>query len=257
MKPNALVFFDLDGTLLDRHSKITAEIASAMAELQKNNILPVIATGRTNPEIKEIAKASGINGLITMNGQYVQIAGKEVYSEIIPEDVAKRFLEAADAKGDEVGFYNHTKIRVTGHSDLLVKCYNFIHSPVPPIDRDFYQKEPLNMLLSLSTKGDEYYHSRFPELKFFRNGPYSIDIISAGGSKGHGIKKLVENMGYEGVPTYGFGDGPNDIDLLSACDHKIAMGNAKPELLAIADFVTHKNTEDGIVFALKHFGLLE
>ena len=257
MKPQALVFFDLDGTLLDAHSKITPEVAAAMAQLKKNNIIPVIATGRTNPEIIDIADAAGIDALITMNGQYVQIAGEEVYSDLIAPDVARRLRDAALKKGDELGFYNHKKIRVTAHTETLIKAYEFIHSAIPEVDPDFFEKEPLNMLLVLSTEGDDYYFDAFPELRFFRNGPDSIDTISADGSKGHGIKKLIENMGFEGVPTYGFGDGPNDIDLLSACDTKVAMGNARPELMALADFVTHKNTEGGIVYGLQHFGLID
>ena len=58
------------------------------------------------------------------------------------------------------------------------------------------------------------------------------------------------------MPTFGFGDGSNDFALLEACDYKIAMGNGLPELKEIADFVTLKNTEGGIVHALNHFELI-
>ncbi|BDP90864.1 hypothetical protein EfmGK923_10370 [Enterococcus faecium] len=44
----AITFFDLDGTLLDAKSKITPEVAKAMNALKENNVLPVIATGRTD-----------------------------------------------------------------------------------------------------------------------------------------------------------------------------------------------------------------
>lgn len=46
----AITFFDLDGTLLDAKSKITPEVAKAMNALKENNVLPVIATGRTEAE---------------------------------------------------------------------------------------------------------------------------------------------------------------------------------------------------------------
>lgn len=258
MKPQAITFFDLDGTLLNEHSQITPAIAEAMAQLKRNNVLPVIATGRTNPEIEEISQQSGISSLITMNGQYIQVEGAEVYSDIIATPVIERMLAATKANGHQLGFYNHRKIRVTGHTENLIAAYEFIHSPVPIIDEDFYLKEPINMLLVLSEKGpeDEKYLQDFPELRFFRNGPHSIDTIAHDGSKGHGVKKLLEVMGYEDVPTYGFGDGPNDLDLLNACDVKIAMGNAQPQLKALADFVTKENTQGGIIHALQEFKLL-
>ncbi|WP_071131540.1 Cof-type HAD-IIB family hydrolase [Enterococcus timonensis] len=256
MKPKAITFFDLDGTLLNKQSQVDPDVAQAMQTLRKNNILPVIATGRTNPEIIDIAKAAGIDSFITMNGQYVEIAGKEVYSDILDVGVVERMLHFAQSRGDELGFYNHKKIRVTTHTALMKKAYDFIHSDLPEIDPEFFQKEELNMLLVLGTDGDDEYIKNFPELKFFRNGPFSIDTIDKDGSKGHGVRKLLENMNYLDVPTYGFGDGPNDMELLGACKYKIAMGNARDTLKEQADFVTKKNTDGGIVYALRHFDLI-
>jgi HAD superfamily hydrolase (TIGR01484 family) len=48
----ALVFFDLDGTLLDTQSKISKENQQAIQALRQNNILPLIASGRSPQEIK-------------------------------------------------------------------------------------------------------------------------------------------------------------------------------------------------------------
>ena len=67
---------------------------------------------------------------------------------------------------------------------------------------------------------------------------------------------MVDLLDLKDIPTFGFGDGSNDFAMLEACDHKIAMGNAWQELKEIADFVTHKNTEGGIVHALNHYGLI-
>ncbi len=257
MKPKAITFFDLDGTLLDKKSKITPEVAQAMKDLKANNVLPVIATGRTNIEIQEIAKDAGITSFITMNGQYVEIGGQEVYKGEIDKEIITRLLKDTKERNHPLGYYNNENIRISFKNDVAQKAYEFIHSEFPEIDEDFYLTNPVYMLLILTTSGDEFYLENYPELKFFRNGPDSIDTIAAGGSKGFGVKKLLENMGYEDVPTYGFGDGPNDMELLEACDYKIAMGNAKESLKEIATFVTKKNTEGGIVHALKHYGLLD
>lgn len=257
MKPKAITIFDLDGTLLNEKSEITKEVASAMSELKKNNVLPIIATGRTNIEIKTIAEAAGITSFITMNGQYVEIEGKGIYENKIEQKIVQDLLTATQAKGHELGFYTPEEIFVTGHTPVVSAAYEIIHSNIPPIDPKFYLKKPLNMLLVICENGDEFYKENFPELKFFRNGPSSMDTISKEGSKGHGIRKLIETLDYFDVPTYGFGDGPNDVELLGACDYKIAMGNAVPALKEVADFVTKKNTEGGIVHALRHYSLIE
>lgn len=252
----AVTFFDLDGTLLDGRSKITKEIAEAMQELQKNGVLPVIATGRTEMEIDGIMADASIDSAIVMNGQFIRVEGKEIYSSLISQDICHRMYEETKKLGHQLSYYNARNIWCTAHSDILIKAYQFIHSDVPPIYPTAYETEAINMLLVLSEDGDEAYHEAFPELTFFRNGPFSIDIVNHGVNKGTGIKELKKQLGLTDVPTYGFGDGPNDVALLEACDYKIAMGNARPQLKDLADYVTAKNTDGGIIQALKHFELI-
>lgn len=251
-----LAFFDLDGTLLNEHSDVTIEIVEAMNDLQDNQIIPIIATGRTNIEVREISQRTGIDSLITMNGQYVLFEGREIYNDIIPQAVCERLYHQTQAFDQEIGFYTPDLITVSDHTPMVEQAYNFIHSPLPAINSQLYRERALNMLLIIGQEHDNYYQDAFPELTFFRNGPYSIDVINNGGNKGRGVRELVKALGLEGVPTYGFGDGLNDIDLLKACDHRIAMGNAKPELKEIATYITTKNTEGGILRALRQYGLI-
>ncbi len=256
MTYQALAFFDLDGTLLDQHSKITPEITEAMTQLKNNHVLPIIATGRTETEIHHIRKAAGITSNIVMNGAFIRIDGEEVYNETIDSTISERMLHAVEQKQHALSFYNPTGYWSTGYNDNMHKAYNFIHSKMPTIDPLGYKEKDVNMLLILSQDGDEYYQELFPELTFYRNGPYSIDTVNKGTSKGKAVNTLQQLMNLEHVPTFGFGDGNNDFALLEACDHKIAMGNAVDGLKEIASFITKKNTEGGIIHALKHFDLI-
>jgi len=43
-----------------------------------------------------------------------------------------------------------------------------------------------------------------------------------------------------------FGDMPNDIPMLLWAGHGVAMGNAHPDVLAVADEVTASNADDGV-----------
>lgn len=256
MTYQALAFFDLDGTLLDAQSKITPEITQAMHQLKQNNVLPIIATGRTEVEIQQIRQAAGITSNIVMNGAFIRIDGKEVYNEKITTDISQRMIAATEKNKHALSFYNHSAYWATKHDDNTVRAYAHIHSQLPEINPTGYQTEDVNMLLVLAQEGDTYYHEQFPELTFYRNGPYSIDIVNKGTSKGSAVARLKQLMHVEKIPTFGFGDGNNDFALLEACDNKIAMGNAIDNLKDIADFVTKKNTDGGIVHALKHFDLI-
>lgn len=256
MNYQAIAFFDLDGTLLDGHSEITEEVGAAMLRLKENRILPVIATGRTEIEITAIRQAAHIDSNIVMNGAFIRVAGKEIHSDLIDETSIERVYHSILEKGDQLSYYNEQNIWCTGHSEALVNAYNSIHSQVPPIEPEAFRNNPINMLLVLGTAHQDYYEATFPEFEFYRNTPFSMDTVKKGTNKGQGIKILKEKLGLPSIPTFGFGDGPNDLALLNACDTKIAMGNAGDSLKSVADFVTKKNTEGGIVHALKHFDLI-
>ena len=51
-----------------------------------------------------------------------------------------------------------------------------------------------------------------------------------------------------------FGDGMNDRAMFRPEWMSIAMGNAKPELKALAKYITSRADEDGIYNACRHFG---
>lgn len=51
------------------------------------------------------------------------------------------------------------------------------------------------------------------------------------------------------------GDQLNDIEMLKWAGTGIAMGNAHPEVMAVADWVTASNDEDGCAIALERFVL--
>jgi hydroxymethylpyrimidine pyrophosphatase-like HAD family hydrolase len=82
------------------------------------------------------------------------------------------------------------------------------------------------------------------------------EISPIGVNKGLGVTKVLEFFGADRSNSYGFGDGDNDRPLLQACEHSIAMGNADPELKAIADYITAPVDQDGLALAFKHFGLI-
>ena len=77
-----------------------------------------------------------------------------------------------------------------------------------------------------------------------------------GESKAKGIEKLVNALGKTMKDTIAFGDGRNDIEMLSCVNLGIAMGNAADETKAVADYITDNVDCDGILKALKHFSFL-
>ncbi|WP_392552417.1 Cof-type HAD-IIB family hydrolase [Orbus wheelerorum] len=256
-KPDAIVFFDLDGTLLTSDVTVAKSTIEAINILHKNNIMPVIATGRTICEVQHIMKQAKIDSIVAMNGQSVFYQGEHIFSNNIDISVIDKVMAYSKTKTNiPLSFYSDKIMRISELSDPAIKFYQYLKQSVPPVDQDIYRNEPIQMLLLLCEEGEEQYIKLFPELSFIRNTPYCVDVFNHGGSKAFGIKKLLENKKFSDVPTYAFGDGLNDIEMFELVDHPIAMGNCVEQLKKLAEFITDDNNNDGIAKGLNKFGLI-
>lgn len=256
-KPEAIVFFDLDGTLFNSQIEILPSSLSAIAQLRKNNIIPIISTGRTACEVEHVMKKTEIDSIVAMNGQAVLYQGERVFTNDIDKKVIDRLYQYSKQQtGIPLSFYNDEIMRVSQDSQPAKTFYHYLKEPVPPVDDEIYLTSPIQMLLLLCQSGEEFYRDLFPELTFIRNSPYCVDVFNHGGSKGYGISQLLQRKGFIDVPTYAFGDGMNDFEMFLTVDHPIAMGNAVDELKAKAEFVTDTNDNNGISKALIKFGLI-
>ena len=75
--------------------------------------------------------------------------------------------------------------------------------------------------------------------------------ISAGVTKAAGLAWLCERDGYTAADVVAFGDMPNDVPLLTWAGRSVAMANAHPAVLEVADDVTLTNDEDGVAAYLE------
>jgi Cof subfamily protein (haloacid dehalogenase superfamily) len=79
------------------------------------------------------------------------------------------------------------------------------------------------------------------------SGSDAVEVTAAGVNKATAVAEL-------GIPpgdVVAFGDYPNDIPMLTWAGRGVAMGNAHPDVIAIADEVTASNDEDGVALVLE------
>ncbi|MCF6515749.1 Cof-type HAD-IIB family hydrolase [Lactobacillus sp. S2-2] len=253
-----LVFFDLDKTLFDENSKINNEVANALDEIRNNNGLPIIATGRNLFELDETLKDSKINTVIAANGDYGMFEGKEIFTNSIDANLIDNLVDFANENNNSVALYNDKRSGITTHDDpTAFKSFERVHAIVPEVvTKEYWHENPTYMMIVMNENLDNEYMNKFPELTFFRNSPYGIDIVKKDASKSTGINQLIENANLQGIPTYAFGDGNNDIPMLNYVDHAVVMGNGLDEVKKYAEFITTDHTDHGIVNGLKHFDLI-
>ena len=92
-------------------------------------------------------------------------------------------------------------------------------------------------------------------LHLYRSKDTYLEIAPQAISKATAINLLVQKGApYKLSEIIAFGDNFNDIEMLKAVGKGVAVANAKPEVLAIADEVTLNAKEDGVAFSIeKHF----
>ena len=69
-------------------------------------------------------------------------------------------------------------------------------------------------------------------------------------SKGNALTKLAEHLNIPMKDTVAIGDNFNDVSMLKMAGLGIAMGNAEPEILAMAQSITRTNVEHGVAHAI-------
>lgn len=252
-----VVFFDLDGTLLNEEKNIDPAVGQALDQLKANGYLRVIASGRHESELRDSQQQAGIRSFIALNGGYIEYDGQPVYKAQIDQNVVAKVVQTAADLNDSVAFFSgHHKGR-TAATEIMTKAFAYSKTPMPPLDPDFYKQHPVYMMLLFTEKNDAYFTEPYgDDLTFYRNTPYSIDTVLKNVSKAQGIQKLLQAMGLEHLPTYAFGDGNNDLPMLKLVDHPIAMGNGIAPVKAQAEYVTETNERGGIIQGLKHYGLI-
>lgn len=201
--------------------------------------------------------ATGITGAVAMNGQYIVLDGQTIYKDPISIENIEKLHTLAIEQDEALAFYGKEGYWVDRHTDFVRQAYAYTHMPLPEIDPEGYKSEEVNMLLLLTDKLSQvdYYKAQMPELNFFMNAPTSIDITNISTNKGTGITHVKDVLNFKGKPMLLVMDEIL-LHLLAAADHGTAMGNAVPELKEIADFISSKNTEKGIVNAFKHWNFI-
>lgn len=254
-----VVFFDLDGTLLNENKVVLESSKRAIHALQEKGIYTAISTGRSPRMFDWLLDELNISSYVSMNGQHVVFEGEEIYANPMDPDMLHDLSTIVHRNGHGLAFSNCQKIRVNveGHP-LISPSYEYLGIDYPLVEMEFYKHSPVHQIqLYCERKYSQYYMQRYSDYTFLDWGDNASDMLPEGISKAVGVQKIMDQLGIERENSFAFGDGTNDFEMLDFVGTGIAMENAVPELKAQADFVTTSCSNAGIVNGLIGVGLLE
>ena len=129
-------------------------------------------------------------------------------------------------------------------------------SKASPLE-DVLQQDILQLTPFFPASYEPELMARMPLCVSGRWHPEFTDITANGADKGKGIIAMACHEGFDPSRTIAFGDGGNDTSMILQAGIGIAMGNAIDELKQQADYVTTSVDEDGILYALRHFRVIQ
>lgn len=254
------VFFDVDGTLLsEKDRSLSRGTESSIRELARKGIHSILVTGRPHQLCEEFSHLD-IETIISANGALITCKGEKIHSSILSPSTLRAFSDFAASQGHAVSYFTEafgmngacrTDHRVT---EALRETLGLMEYPrqTMTLGEDIYC-----MCLYASEAETDRYKEQFPSLRLARFHPYVCNVLEAGEvSKSAAAQTVLTYLQIRREDTMAFGDGENDIDLLTYAGVGVAMGNGSERVKQCADYVTLKASEDGVSHALKHFKLI-
>ncbi|WP_208589397.1 Cof-type HAD-IIB family hydrolase [Gracilibacillus suaedae] len=254
-----VVFLDIDGTILDHDKQIPAATKAAVKQLQDSGVIVSIATGRAPFMFQDILEELSIKSYISFNGQYAVYNGEVIYQNPIGTDQLEK-LTAFSVDHNHPLVYqgvDDMKSTVTNHPQIE-EGMGSLKRNHPLMDTEYYKNQPIfQVLLFGEPKEQQLYQEAFQQLRFVRWHPVSCDVMPQNGSKANGIEKFIEALHINWEDTYAFGDGLNDLEMISKVHTGVAMGNSVEEVKEAATFVTDGVDQNGLSNAMRKLSLIQ
>lgn len=260
----AVVFFDIDGTLWDENMVVPESTKIAIKQLQEKGHKAFICTGRAmanvnDPQFDEI----GFDGFIAACGNHVEMDGKILHESVLSYDVVKEIYDISRVcqmpiiyEGPKFQWLDRDGFDGDAYIDYIVENLRDAAVFLDECDlRDIYVNK-FSALAHENTDYNEVKRKLEDKFVFLDHGGGVIEAVPVGTSKATGIEWLCNYLGIEKEETYAIGDSVNDLEMLQFVGHSIAMGNATDVAKEAAEYITTDIHEDGILKALKYYGLI-
>ena len=266
------LFVDIDGTLVASGERISPGVLEALRAARKKGCEIALCTGRTRYRIRYVVEQMPPppGYAITSNGGVVTHlgTGETIYRRLLPIPIALEVVRTIVEAGSEPYVFEDSDrpgiegARVLFHPDLPVGPWADIPRYRPHVEiLDELPFEPV----SVSAFGPPqimrplalHLQERLPqEVSIIQSGSehnWGIEIYVANISKRVGLETVAARLDIDREEILAIGDHMNDLEMIQWAGIGVAMGNALPEIRAVADWVTASVTQDGVARAIEKY----
>jgi len=263
----ALIFFDIDGTLLDTQGNYSSLLKQELERLSNKGVKLAIASGR--PAIA----AQFLFDDLPLTDAGLFCTGAELYNPKKRQHLQLHYLNLDDIKkinqrveGLNIYCEYYASDFYTKGNDLDIASVHSEHLRVVPKCLMFTEicnkKIPITkLLLGVNNKKNpgvlETLAIDFPQFEFafahFLARPDWLfaSVVSQSANKAMGFDHLLEFHGVASSEVMAFGDSHSDILFLDKAGLGLAMGNANDNVKSAANMSTLSADKDGVAQALR------
>ena len=257
-----IVFFDIDDTLYIKYENhILDSTKTALHALKERGIMVAIATGRGlcvfPPCINKLIDEIGIDIFVTINGQYNEYQGKCLTH--FPLTHAQLTHTTSHLQSERIahGYMTRDEIITVSPDEYMVQALTSLHIPYR-VAESFDMSTPVYQMLAFYENNHtaQLSSALSDGLKTVRWHISGVDILDVHGSKARGIRSVLDALGLSMADAVAIGNELNDLGMPSSKGFVEAMGNAHPDLKAVADYVCPRHDDDGILRGLVALGMI-
>ncbi|MCX6046241.1 MAG: HAD family hydrolase [Chloroflexi bacterium] len=241
---------DLDDTLLCNDGTVTLRTLQTLRAWRAQGNHIIIATGRPRRTVGTVLPLELQDApLISYNGAEIHINGEKIYDNLISAaatlEIVTRLLDAVPhaeigLEIDNVLYLNRPSTRARLHT-----VANLLEIATQPAAKVLVFGDELSGVEAITTSlppgAQALYSSRYRFLQ----------ILAQNVDKAEALRFLLPQWGLTPEQMVAFGDDTNDVEMVRISGLGVAMSNAVPEVLAVADRITTTNEEDGVAIVLE------
>jgi Cof subfamily protein (haloacid dehalogenase superfamily) len=258
-----LLACDLDGTLMDETFTFTPRVKAAVALAMARGVAVTIATGRAYPSTLPFAQELGITlPLICTQGGLVQdpVTGQVLHQTVMPFTLAHEIIALSQQHNWHLTLYVDDQIYLTGLQhprtfyDRLFSLPLRVVSDLPAA----VTRPPAKFIIIAAPEQADAIVPQLRErfagrLRIVRSHRNFVEGNPPDASKGQALARLAARLRIPQSQTAAIGDNDNDADMVAWAGLGLAMGNAHPDLKAVADVVLPPVKKDGVAVAIEKY----
>ncbi|PMH45448.1 sugar/pyridoxal phosphate phosphatase YigL [Vibrio sp. 10N.286.49.B3] len=242
--PFSIVASDLDGTLLSPNHLLSDFSKQTLKALHDKGFTFIFATGRHHIDVSGIRDTVGIPAyMITSNGARVHDTNNQLmFSENIPPHLIQSIVEIGAQDPDIYIHIYQDDLWLLNQQDMNLKkfhaesgfTYQVFDTQNPPttgIAKIFFSHPSKNHEY-LVTFEDKLKATFGDTLNIAFSTPWCLEVMAADVSKGNALQAVAESLQLTLDNCIAFGDGMNDVELLSMAGKGLVMATSHPKVMA-------------------------